>query len=80
MADEESMETQETSFDEAPFEQKEPPASGENSEDFSSPPPGANDFQMHRFNGPGPRGPFGGPPPRFGPRGPPRHVLLLYTI
>ena len=71
MADEESMESQEIG-DAAPmedqsYEQKEP-ENEEYQDNFNAPPQGPNDYPMQRFNGPGPRSPYGGPP-RFGPRG-----------
>ena len=70
MAEEESMDSQETPFEEPTFEQKEPADNVEVPETFDTPPPGSMDFPGPRFNGPGPRGPPFGGPPRFGPRGP----------
>ena len=64
------MESAETPVEESMPESKEPVNEAPEfpvGESFEQP-PGAEYFPS-RFNGPGPRGPYGGPP-RFGPRGP----------
>ena len=73
------MESSDAPVEEAPVEIKEPvnePPEFPNEESFNEQPsPGAEYFPS-RFNGPGPRGPYGGPP-RFGPRGP---RLVLFNV